>query len=218
MMEIFSRFVATCLLIILSPLFIVITFGSLVFQGNPIVFKQERIGFNFQPFVLYKFRSMVINNGDNKITESNDTRITLWGKLLRTLKLDELPQLWNILKGEMRFIGPRPEVQEYVSGYDFSFLKNIKPGLTDFSSILLRDETNILSNNGGIDNYPKLLMVKVELGHLYAKHKSFWLDIKLVFITLFSIIFPKMAILIVKKNFIKKYKPNLIPDIDEWVH
>ena len=158
------------------------------------------------------------NNNDEKfITEIRDKRITFWGTILRELKLDELPQLWNIVKGDMRFIGPRPEVQEFISSNDFSFLTRIKPGLTDFSSILLRNESEILSNSGGIEKYPMLLEVKVRLANLYVEHKSFWLDMKLVILTLVSIFFPKTAITLVKKLFIEKYKPDLIPAINDWI-
>lgn len=216
-MELFSKTVAAIMLIILSPLFLLISAGSLLFQRFPILFKQERVGFKFQTFLLYKFRTMKINNTNQLVTEAGDNRITQWGKILRILKFDELPQLWNIVKGNMRFIGPRPEVQEYVKGNDFSFLEKIKPGLTDFSSILLRNETNILSRAGGVDKYTKLLEVKLKLGSLYAEQKSFWLDMKLVLLTIVSIILPKTAILLVIKLFIKKYKPELVPIINEWL-
>ena len=216
-MELFSKTVAAIMLIILSPLLLLISAGSLFFQRFPILFKQERVGFKFQTFFLYKFRTMKINNVNQLVTEAGDKRITQWGKILRILKFDELPQLWNIVRGDMRFIGPRPEVQMYVKGNDFSFLEKIKPGLTDFSSILLRNETNILLRAGGVDKYTKLLEVKVKLGSLYAEQKNFWLDMKLVLLTLVSIILPKTAILLVKKLFIKKYKPELIPVINEWL-
>lgn len=216
-MELFSKTVAAIMLIILSPLLLLISAGSLFFQRFPILFKQERVGYKFQTFFLYKFRTMKINNVNQLITEAGDKRITQWGKILRILKFDELPQLWNIVRGDMRFIGPRPEVQMYVKGNDFSFLEKIKPGLTDFSSILLRNETNILLRAGGVDKYTKLLEVKVKLGSLYAEQKNFWLDMKLVLLTLVSIILPKTAILLVKKLFIKKYKPELIPVINEWL-
>ena len=91
----------------------------------------------------------------------------------------------------MRFIGPRPEVQEFVSGNDFSFLTKIKPGLTDFSSILLRNESEILSHSGGIEKYPKLLELKVELGHLYAKLKKIPVGYKISFVNTCGDIFSK---------------------------
>jgi len=160
---------------------------------------------------------MVINECNEFITISGDSRITLWGNLLRTLKLDELPQLWNIMKGDMRFVGPRPEVQEFVGGNDFSFLKIIKPGLTDFSSILFRNEANVLTRLGGLDTYNELLAIKVELGHLYTDLKNFWLDLQLVLLTIVSLILPKTAISVVKKYFVRKYKPNLISVINIYI-
>ena len=216
-MELFSRFVAVLMIVIISPVMLAIGLASLIFQGFPILYKQERIGFKFKSFSLFKFRTMKRNDGKELITNPNDNRITFWGKILRRFKLDELPQLVNIVKGEMRFIGPRPEVRQYTENNNFSFLERIKPGLTDFSSILFRNESKILSRAGGVNTYPQLLELKIELGHLYAKHKSFWLDLKLVVLTLISIILPKTAINLVKKHFINKYNPALIPAIEKWV-
>ena len=205
------------MIVIISPVMLAIGLASLIFQGFPILYKQERIGFKFKSFSLFKFRTMKRNDGKELITNPNDNRITFWGKILRRFKLDELPQLVNIVKGEMRFIGPRPEVRQYTENNNFSFLERIKPGLTDFSSILFRNESKILSRAGGVNTYPQLLELKIELGHLYAKHKSFWLDLKLVVLTLISIILPKTAINLVKKHFINKYNPALIPAIEKWV-
>ena len=97
------------------------------------------------------------------ITAPDDNRITAWGRVLRFLKLDELPQLLNILKGEMVFVGPRPEVPEYVNAEQFRFLNDIRPGLSDFASILLRDESRILRRIGGLDAYRELLPLKCTL-------------------------------------------------------
>ena len=196
---------------------LIIGFMSLIIQGFPILYKQERMGFAFRPFLLYKFRSMQPNDGKEPITKPDDNRITFWGIILRRFKLDELPQLVNIVKGEMRFIGPRPEVKEYVNENDFLFLNKIKPGLTDFSSILLRDEELILEKAGGVEAYSDLLKLKVELGQLYAQHKRFWLDLQLVVLTMVSIVFPQTAIHWVKKYYIEKYNPELIPEIDKWI-
>ncbi len=191
-LEVFSRLVAIILLIILSPIFFIVIFGCMIFQGFPIFFKQKRIGYKFQDFEIYKFRSM-INNSGNIITEPNDLRITKWGKFLRYTKIDELPQLLNILKGEMRFIGPRPEVEDYFSTEDFSFLEVVKPGISDFSSIILRDESKILNYIGGDRPYEKLLPIKLELANYYAKNKSFRLDLLLVTITIISLLLPTFA-------------------------
>ncbi|MCF7822785.1 MAG: sugar transferase [Candidatus Marinimicrobia bacterium] len=217
MISIFSRLVALILLLLLSPLLIVISLGSFIFQGLPILFKQERVGYKFKAFQLYKFRSMRSDDRKSKITAANDSRVTAWGEILRMTKLDELPQLWNIVKGEMRFIGPRPEVDEFFTLEDFSFLKNIKPGLTDFSSILFRQEASILTNKGGVERYPELLQLKLKLGHLYEQHKSLWLDLELVLLTILSIISARLAANMVKKYFIQGYDPSLITEIDGWL-
>ena len=134
-MELLSRASAFLLIFILSPLFIIISILSIIFQGFPIFFKQNRVGKNFNIFQIVKFRTMISNNGQ-KITAINDKRITRWGFILRKFKIDELPQLFNIIKGEMRFIGPRPEVPEYFNQHEFKFLNIVKPGISDFSSIL----------------------------------------------------------------------------------
>ena len=91
----------------------------------------------------------MINNVGDLITSADDKRITRWGKFLRNTKIDELPQLINIVKGDMRFIGPRPEVLKFFNKNDFNFLMVVKPGISDFSSIILRDESKILNAIGG---------------------------------------------------------------------
>ena len=214
-MELFSRTVSAIMIVILSPLFLLISAGSLLFQGYPILFKQERVGYKFNLFNLYKFRTMKINNDNKSVTEAGDNRITTWGKILRKFKLDELPQLWNILKGEMRFIGPRPELPQFVDKEDFLFLHSVKPGLTDFSSILLRDEEKILSNMGGIDYYPDLLRIKVKLGQLYANNKGFRLDLMLVFFTLIAILIPSVAQRYIKILFIYPQNAGLSHQIEK---
>ena len=202
LLEFFSRTVALFLLLILSPIFVFVIFCCITFQGFPIFFKQKRVGFKYKKFEIYKFRSM-INNSGNLITIIGDNRITKLGKLLRYTKIDEFPQLINIIKGEMRFIGPRPEVEDYFSKQNFKFLKIVKPGISDFSSIILRNESKILENIGGNNSYEKLLPIKLELANYYAKNKSFFLDLQLVFITIISILHPKFA---VKKLALPKIK------------
>ena len=159
-MEILSRSIATLIFILLLPFILIISVISLLLQGSPIFFKQKRIGYNFKSFNILKFRTMVNNSGDF-ITKSNDNRVTFLGRLLRKTKIDEIPQLLNIIRGEMRFIGPRPEVEEYFKKQKFQFLKNIKPGISDYSSIIFRNEAEILNNIGGNDPYRKLLPIKL---------------------------------------------------------
>ena len=211
-MDFLSRFIALVILILFSPLFTTIFILCMVIQGFPIFFEQERVGNEFKVFHIYKFRTMV-NNSGKLITELNDSRVTFLGKFLRKSKLDELPQLLNILKGEMRFIGPRPEVLKYFKKKDFHFLKNIKPGISDYASILFRDEEKILERIGGNNPYLKLLPVKLELAEYYSRKKNILLDFRLVMITILSIFSPEFSskILIV---------PSLIidlPDMEEFL-
>ena len=172
-MELISRTFAFVSLIILLPVLFFISVSCFLFQGLPIFFKQERVGYNFKIFNIYKFRSMVNNDG-KKITEPNDSRITYIGKILRKTKIDELPQLFNILKGDMRFIGPRPEVPDYFDIDKFKFLSCVKPGISDFCSIILRNESKILNSLEGVDPYKKLLPIKIDLANYYAQKKVFF--------------------------------------------
>tara|TARA_B100000035_G_C20763110_1_gene449188 strand:+ start:147 stop:632 length:486 start_codon:yes stop_codon:yes gene_type:complete len=151
------------------------------------------------------------NNGIS-ITEYNDNRITHFGKFLRAYKIDELTQLFNILKGDMRFIGPRPESSPYFNEHDFSFLRKIKPGLSDYASIILRNESKILFKIGGEDPYKKLLPMKLELAKYYARNKSFFLDLKLVFITIISILNSSYPL----KKFIIPMLEKDLPDVKSF--
>ncbi len=191
-MEYISRSIALILLFFLSPLIFLIMVICFFSQGWPIFFHQTRVGHMFRPFNIIKFRTMVDNSGA-KITEIEDKRVTSIGKLLRATKLDEIPQLFNIVRGEMRFIGPRPEVFDYFNKESFSFLKTIKPGISDFSSILLRNEDKILVRIGGKNPYRKLLPIKLDLAKYYSENKTFRLDLFLVFITIISIFSPKLS-------------------------
>jgi len=156
---------------------------------------------------------MKINNNHSAVTETGDNRITTWGKFLRILKLDELPQLWNIIKGDMRFVGPRPEVKHYVTKKSFRFLNTIKPGLTDFSSIILRNEEKIIVHMGGVEKYPELLKIKIKLGQVYADQKGIKLDLILVLFTLLAIVTPSLALNAIKNQFIFRYDKALYHQI-----
>lgn len=191
-MDVISRIFAIILFILLFPAILIIAFLNFIFNGSPIIFKQERYGYNLKSFWLYKFRTMVPNEGE-KISSLEDSRITSFGRVLRKSKLDEIPQLFNIIKGDMRFIGPRPEVKEYFDKNDFYFLKSIKPGISCFASILFRDEAKILYHIGGENPYLNILNVKIELAIYYAEKKSFLLDLKLIFYTILSIFFSRFA-------------------------
>jgi len=206
-MEIISRFLALTLIVILLPILILISILCIIFQGFPIIFKQKRVGYNYKTFEIYKFRTMSKNDG-GFITIHNDIRITKIGKLLRSTKIDEIPQLFNILKGDMRFIGPRPEVPNYFEKSTFQFLMDVKPGISDYASILFRDEEKILERIGGNNPYLQLLPIKLELAEYYSRKKNILLDTKLVFITIISIFFPNYS----SRTLIA---PSLVVDLPE---
>tara|TARA_Y100001968_G_scaffold316472_1_gene344345 strand:- start:237 stop:719 length:483 start_codon:yes stop_codon:yes gene_type:complete len=158
---------------------------------------------------------MVINSGQI-ITSHQDNRITLLGRVLRKLKIDEIPQLINIIKGEMRFIGPRPEVPDFFDEFEFNFLMEIKPGLSDYSSILFRNESRILKKIGGENPYSILLPIKIELAKYYARNKRFLLDLKLVVVTLISIVLPNLSWRILTIIFEDEYLPKTKNFLNEY--
>ena len=125
-----------------------------------------------------------------KITIKNDKRITSWGKVLMFFKLDELPQLLNVVKGEMVFVGPRPEIPEYFNAKQYQFLNDLKPGLSDFASILLRNEDIVLNQINGLDPYRELIPLKCALSNYYLKKKGYFTDIKIIVFTILVIFFP----------------------------
>jgi len=211
-MEIISRIIAFILILILAPLMMLVSVLCFIFQGLPIFFKQDRVGYKFKNFKIYKFRTMHNNSGP-LITQSRDNRVTNIGKFLRKSKIDELPQLINILKGDMRFIGPRPEVFEYFDKNKFLFLKKIKPGISDYASIILRNESKILRKIGGDNPYEKLLPIKLKLAEYYSNKKCFLLDLKLVSITFISIVFPNLA----SKYLVLSKMLADIPEFDDFV-
>ncbi|MGV6860269.1 MAG: sugar transferase [Putridiphycobacter sp.] len=176
-------------LIFLSPLFLIIGLWIIIDSKGGMFYKQMRIGKNQKPFGLYKFRSMRPNaDKQGQITIGNDNRITSVGRFIRKYKIDELPQLINILKGDMSVVGPRPEVQKYVDLYNAEQLKvlTVKPGLSDYASIQYFDEQTILGQAEDPDKeYINVIMpAKLELNLKYIEDKSLWTDLKIIFKTL----------------------------------
>lgn len=173
-------------LVILSPLMLTIALLIKADAPGPVLFRQERIGRRFRPFVIYKFRSMscdAATKGGN-ITSRNDPRITRVGRILRRSKLDELPQLLNVLKGDMSFVGPRPEVRRYVELFqeEYQEILTVRPGITDLASLEYQDESSLLDEGeqGGRDYVEKILPHKIQLSKQYIRHASLWLDLKVI--------------------------------------
>lgn len=176
-------------LILSSPLFAIISLAIKWEDGLPIIYKQERIGLHGKPFNIYKFRSMKADaekDGPNLLEIEGDTRLTHVGKFIRTHHLDELPQLWNILKGDMSFVGPRPERKYYIDQimeHDprYTYLYQIRPGATSYATLY----------NGYTDTMPKMLK-RLELDLYYLEHRSWWFDTKILFKTMVNIMFGKI--------------------------
>jgi lipopolysaccharide/colanic/teichoic acid biosynthesis glycosyltransferase len=183
-------------LLLLQPLFVVVAIMIKVDSTGPVFFKQGRVGKNFRRFIIYKFRTMVVDAEKQglRITSGGDCRITKVGRILRKFKIDELPQLYNVLKGDMSFVGPRPEVIRYVEWYkeDYERILSVRPGITDISSMTYRNEESILQ---GVDDPERyyvhvLLPEKMRLAREYIQKVSFFYDVKLIFKTLYKVIFP----------------------------
>ena len=146
----FERLLAIISLIILLPFFILISVGIYIFSGKPIFFKHKRCGYKFNEFFVIKFRTMYPNNGP-ELTEYNDKRITGIGKIFRKFKLDELPQLVNIIKGEMAFIGPRPESVDIVNSHEKYFTYPLEPLVLNKYKVSPVNEYKYLNIGNNID-------------------------------------------------------------------
>ena len=181
-------------LVILSPILLLIAIFIKIDSKGPIFFKQQRVGKNKKVFEIYKFRTMVTDAEKigKQITVGNDSRITNVGKFIRKCKLDELPQLLNVLRGEMSLVGPRPEVPRYVELYDEyqEQILLVKPGITDYASIEFRNENDILGKSiSPEETYIKDIMPnKIELNVKYIKNISLIEDFKLILKTIKVII------------------------------
>jgi lipopolysaccharide/colanic/teichoic acid biosynthesis glycosyltransferase len=180
---------ALCALIVFSPLMIAIAFLIKREDGGPVFYRGRRVGRGGVPFRMFKFRSMVLNAErlGGTATSDDDDRITRAGKRLRKYKLDELPQLINILVGDMNLVGPRPEVQKYVDMYSEveREILTARPGITDWASIWNSDEGAVLAGSPDPERaYEELLRpTKLKLQMLYVRNRTLWTDLKILFYT-----------------------------------
>ena len=205
MYKFFKRFldilVSLTTLIILLPVFIPIIIILRCSAEGEVFYFQERYGVRNTKFQIWKFATMLknsINMGTGSITVKDDPRVTKIGSFLRKTKINELPQIFNILKGDISLVGPRPLVEKTFRAYNEevqSKIYNVKPGLTGIGSIIFRDEESIISAIKDEDPHKFYKRViapyKGELEMWYQKHKSFTLDLQLIFLTAWVILFPK---------------------------
>lgn len=179
-------------LFILSPLLIFIAILIKIDSKGGVFYHQMRVGKNGVPFRLIKFRSMKINAEKSGLLTigSNDLRITKVGLFIRKFKIDELPQLINVLKGEMSMVGPRPEVQKYTDLYTPAqkIVLTVKPGITDWASIRFRHENEVLGRSSNPENtyINEVMQKKIELNQLYIQNRNIFHYLKIIFITIFS--------------------------------
>ena len=184
----FDRIAAFIGLIVLSPVMLIVAFLiRFKMPGGPVLFKQKRVGKDGTLFTMVKFRSMKVNHGGSSISVAGENRITPLGAKLRKYKLDELPELWNVLKGDMSFVGPRPDVPGYadqLQGDDREVLR-LRPGITGPASLKYREEEEILAKVDDPIRYNNEVIFpdKVRINRYYLNHYSFWMDMKIIIAT-----------------------------------
>jgi len=175
-------------LIILLPLYIIIAVLIKILMPGPVIFSQVRAGRFGQPFTIYKFRTMYVNHNGNCISVKGEKRITPLGTILRKYKLDELPELWNVLKGDMSFVGPRPDMPEYALRLkdDEKLVLNLRPGITGPASIKYAMEEELLANESDPQKYNDEVIWpdKVRINIDYYRSHTFIGDIKLIIKTI----------------------------------
>jgi lipopolysaccharide/colanic/teichoic acid biosynthesis glycosyltransferase len=174
----FDIIISAACLIVFLPIFLLIAFIIKISSKGPIIFSQKRVGKHNRDFTLYKFRTMRVDDNDpgSLMTSGHSHRVTRVGHFLRKYKLDELPQLYNVLKNEMSIVGPRPELRKYVdlySNFDREILL-IKPGITDYASILFRNENKLLALQANPEKHyiETVVPVKIRLNRKYANNKT----------------------------------------------
>ncbi|MBP3757935.1 MAG: sugar transferase [Prevotella sp.] len=188
MKRFFDIVVSALAMVLLSPLYLIIYIGIKLTTQGPAIFVQERIGKGGKPFNIYKFRTMIVNNelnGTPQLAEADDERLTKIGKFLRSHHLDELPQLWNVLKGDMSLIGPRPERKYFIDQimeHDPRYVElfKIRPGVTSYATLY----------NGYTDTMEKMLR-RLQLDLYYQEHQSWVFDLKILMKTFTNILFGK---------------------------
>ncbi len=186
-----SAFVERCVaglgLVVLAPVMVVLAAAVWLDSGRPVLFRHRRVGQGGRTFELLKFRSMVVNHGGASLTRRGEARITCVGAWLRRWKLDELPQLINVLRGEMSLVGPRPEVPEYVDLGDplWQRVLEARPGITDPASLAFRNEEELLAAAENVEEYYRAVILprKLELSAAYLERRSFFSDVEILFRT-----------------------------------
>jgi lipopolysaccharide/colanic/teichoic acid biosynthesis glycosyltransferase len=194
----FDILVAVAGLMLLSPFLLAAALLVKLTSRGPVLFRQERMGRNFRPFLICKFRTMVQDapKRGRAITVGDDPRITSVGRVLRRTKIDELPQLLNVLRGDMSLVGPRPELPQYVELFhrDYETILQVRPGITDLASLRYRDEAAILNRaaDPGEEYVRRVLPEKIRLARQYLRRASFLFDLFILAMTAWLLVWDRM--------------------------
>jgi lipopolysaccharide/colanic/teichoic acid biosynthesis glycosyltransferase len=185
-------------LLVATPVLVATAVLVKLSSSGPVFFAQQRVGRNGRHFRIFKFRSMRVDQPGALVTASSDPRVTSVGRVLRRTKLDELPQLFNVLRGDLSLVGPRPEVPRYVALYSESdrlFLQSVRPGITDPATIRFRNEEQILASSADPERtyVEEVLPSKVRLYREYLERASFLSDIRVLSETLQVVVCPALA-------------------------
>ena len=173
---------ALSLLLVLLPLLLTVALAVKLDGPGPVFFRARRIGTGGRSFAMLKFRKMVDGAAGVPLTTASDLRFTATGKLLAKTKFDELPQLWNVLKGDMSFVGPRPEDSQFVALFpdEYAEIHSVAPGITGLSQLAFAKESDLLDRDDTLEYYvERLLPAKVAIDVFYARHRSFVGDLKI---------------------------------------
>src|SRR5499426_943329 len=185
-------------LVMVAPLIALAAIVIVVTSRGPVIFRQKRMGRKGRPFTMYKLRTMRVTNSGPQVTAGDDVRVTQVGKFLRKTKLDELPELWNVLKGDMSLIGPRPEVPRYVDLNDpmWRLVLEARPGITDQMTLQLRNEEALLIEvEGDRERFYLETLLPFKLGGYldYLQARSWRSDLKVMWRTILAVAFPNKA-------------------------
>lgn len=190
----FDVLISTVLLVVLSPFLLIIALLIIATSKGPAIFVQQRVGKNNINFNIYKFRTMRVKISGTAITIGRDKRITRIGRLLRKLKLDELPQLFNVVKGDMSLVGPRPEIRRYVDMYkpEDMFVLSVRPGITDYASLQYRNENELLAKADNPEKFyiDVVVPAKLALNKHYISNKGLKAYFFIIFRTILTVFNP----------------------------
>lgn len=213
----FDRIIALVGLVILSPVLAIVAAAVRLTSPGPAFFLQTRVGRGGRPFRIVKYRTMTVapaRPDERQVTVGGDRRITPLGAFLRRYKLDEIPQLFNVLAGQMRLVGPRPEVPRYVAFYTEEQRRalDVPPGITDAATLYYRNEADELAERADPERYyiDVILRRKLDLNRRYLERRTIWRDLGVVFLTAWVAISPRRGAERVRRSIERRYLSDVV--------